>query len=88
MKIADQSMIHAVNEAARDYAHDRAAEMVGKKWVDGVLVDNPDAQWAITETTRDVAAGIIEDASTVKTPMNEIQDAIRSSVRVRRGPAS
>lgn len=42
-----------VNTAAVDYAADRAAEMVGMKWVDGELVDNPDARWAITQSTRD-----------------------------------
>ncbi len=38
---------------ALEYAEMRAAELVGKKWVDGVLVDNPSARWAITETTRE-----------------------------------
>ncbi len=41
------------NDAAIEYARDRAAEMVGKKLVDGELVDNPDAQWAITDGTRE-----------------------------------
>ena len=41
-----------LNEAARDYARKRAAEMVGKKWVDGELVDNPNAKYAITDATR------------------------------------
>lgn len=38
---------------ALEYAEMRAAELVGKKWVDGALVDNPSARWAITETTRE-----------------------------------
>lgn len=42
-----------VNNAAVDYAADRAAEMVGMRWVDGELVSNPNARWAITESTRD-----------------------------------
>jgi hypothetical protein len=41
------------NTYALEYAQARAAEMVGKKWVDGVLVDNPNARWAITQTTRE-----------------------------------
>ncbi len=32
----------------------RAAELVGKKYIRGVLVDNPSAQWAITTATRDM----------------------------------
>ncbi len=35
-----------------EYAQTRAAELVGKKWVNGEMVDNPDARWVITETTR------------------------------------
>lgn len=53
-----------LNENALKYARKRAAEMVGKRWVGGELVENPDARWAITETTRDVLRNIIEDAFT------------------------
>lgn len=42
----------AVQDQARAYAKERAAEMVGKKWVSGQLVDNPDARYAISSTTR------------------------------------
>lgn len=46
-----------LNEAAREFARARAAELVGKKWVDTgtgfELVDNPDARWTITEPTRE-----------------------------------
>jgi len=34
------------------YAQERAAELVGKKWVDGQLVDNQNPTWAIGETMR------------------------------------
>ncbi len=53
-----------LNDGAADYAHTRAAEMVGKKWVDGMLVDNPDAKWAITDSTRDWLRDAIEKAFT------------------------
>jgi hypothetical protein len=79
MKIKYESLIQAVNEAARDYAHDRAAELIGKKWVDGVLVDNPNAQWAITDTTRDMLRTIIEDAFNGEITMAEVQETIRNS---------
>jgi hypothetical protein len=42
-----------VNKLAVEWAENRAAELVGKKWVDGSLVVNPDPKWAITEATRD-----------------------------------
>jgi hypothetical protein len=41
------------------YAKARAAEMVGKKWENGGLVDNPDARWVITDATRDEIWDII-----------------------------
>ena len=47
------SLISQVHQEAIDYAEARAAEMVGKKWVDGVLVDNPNAEMVISDTTRD-----------------------------------
>lgn len=42
------------NERAIAWAKDRAAELVGKKWVDGELVNNPNAAWSIEESTRDL----------------------------------
>jgi len=34
------------------FAQERAAELVGKKWVDGELVANPDPKWSIAESMR------------------------------------
>jgi len=49
----DNSDIFALSDTqALEYAQTRAAELVGKKWVNGALVDNPNAEWAITDTTR------------------------------------
>lgn len=46
--------LNQVNEIAVEWAKDRAAEMVGMKRVDGELVTNPNAEWAITDSTRDM----------------------------------
>ena len=51
-----------LNKAARNFARKRAAEMVGKKWVNGHLVDNPRAKWAITDTTREVLREAVKQA--------------------------
>lgn len=61
--VADESIVRQLNEHALEYAQTRSAEMVGKKWIDGELVDNPNAEWQIAESTRemlraDVAAAI------------------------------
>jgi SPP1 gp7 family putative phage head morphogenesis protein len=65
---ADDSITNQLNEYALDYAKDRSAEMVGKKWVDGELIDNPNAEWVIADATRDmlradIAAAIESGAS-------------------------
>jgi hypothetical protein len=52
-----------VNEAAVAWARDRAAAMVGMKYeADGLLVENPNAEWAITESTRDLLRADVADA--------------------------
>lgn len=58
----DKETLAKVAERATDYARDRAAEMVGKKVVDGELVDNPDASWSISSATRDMLRGTITNA--------------------------
>lgn len=48
---------------ATTWADDRAAEMVGmRKAADGTLVPNPNAQWRIDESTRDMIRSTVEQA--------------------------
>lgn len=49
------------SQKAVEFAMDRAAELVGKKWVNGVLVDNPNPVWAITDSLRAQVAGLVQD---------------------------
>ena len=61
MGVSDRGeLVNQVNERAVAAAKDRAAEMVGMKY-DGAgnLVENPDAQWAITQSTRDALRDVI-----------------------------
>jgi hypothetical protein len=52
----------AADSAAIEYSKERSAELVGKKWSgSGELIDNPDAKWAIDETTRDMLRDVIAD---------------------------
>jgi hypothetical protein len=52
-----------VNEAATAWAKERAASMVGMRYeADGTLVANPNAEWAITESTRDLLRTQVADA--------------------------
>lgn len=58
----DADMTDSVHVAATDYAETRAAEMVGMRKLGNTLIQNPDARWAITETTRDQLRSEITDA--------------------------
>ena len=48
----DADTLKRVSARSTTYAQERGAEMVGMKWVDGELVENPDATWSISATTR------------------------------------
>jgi len=69
LRITDDDITNQTFDAAVEWAKARAAELVGKSWdEDGNLVDNPDAEMAITDTLRDeirsaVADGIEDGAS-------------------------
>lgn len=59
----DKSMVNLVNEQAVQWAEERAAEWVGKKRLeDGSLIDNPDAQWRIDESTREMLSSTVTQA--------------------------
>lgn len=47
---------------AHQWAVERAAEMVGMKWIGGQLMPNPDALWQITEGTRQMLRRLVVDA--------------------------
>lgn len=51
--ITDETVMDRLREYSVAYAENRAAEMVGKKWSDGELVDNDNAEWVITDVVRD-----------------------------------
>lgn len=62
---AAYELVNQVDERAVAWARERAAELVGKRWVDGVLIDNPNPLYAIDGTTRNMLretiAGGLED---------------------------
>ena len=60
--LGDENFTPAMADLAVRYAKDRAASMVGKKWVEGQIIDNPDAKWQITESTRDMLRSDIAKA--------------------------
>lgn len=76
---APSELVDQVNERAEAYAEERAAELVGMKWVDGELVENPRAEWAISDTTRDILNAIINDAMKEGTDVNDLAQEIEDS---------
>ncbi len=76
-RISTEGMTELVNKSALNFARNRAAELVGKKWIGGELVDNPNAAWAITDSTRDMLrekiVQAIEEGWSPKHLANEIE---------------
>jgi hypothetical protein len=77
--IDDDNMITESNDQAAAWAEDRAAELVGMKWVNGELIQNPTAKWRIDDTTREQLNAIVKEAFEKETRMadlaQEIEDA-------------
>lgn len=74
------SLLNDVNEQASDWADQRAAEMVGmRRTASGRLVPNPDAQWTISQKTRDDIRSLVSDAFDHKTDMNDLADSIEQA---------
>ena len=58
----DPAVAEIVNTYALDYAQERSAGMVGMRQTTDGLVPNPNADWQITEGTRDLLRGEIRQA--------------------------
>lgn len=70
---ASAATISAANKTASAWASDRAAELVGMTYdVDGNLVENPNAKWAISDTTRDRLRETVKAAFEAETPKAEL----------------
>lgn len=54
ISVTDKDILNIANANAEEWAKSRAAELVGMSWEDGKLVVNPDAEWSITESTREM----------------------------------
>lgn len=82
LNLGDLNVFQTVNRNAADYARDRAAEMVGMSWGDdGSLVPNPDAEWAISDTTRDDIQQIITSAFEGNTNLDDVMSQIGSALQ-------
>lgn len=74
------ALVDQVNDRAVAFAGQRAAELVGKRLLeDGTLVDNPNAKWAITDSTRDMIRTTIERGLKDNIGTRAIADNIQAS---------
>jgi hypothetical protein len=79
LEITDSDLIQAASQTARDYAHDRAAELVGMQWRNGKLVPNPNADWRIDETTRNEIRTLVEKAFCQETRVEDLVQSIQNA---------
>jgi hypothetical protein len=69
-----------VNAQALAWAKERAAELVGKRVLaDGTLGDNPNARWAITDSTREQLRAAVADAIEEGTSTADLAAALEES---------
>lgn len=77
---ADESLIASSNEAAVAFAENRASELIGMHYVDGVLEPQTNPKWAITESTREDLRTIITRAfESDEAPIENIQTQIEEA---------
>ena len=79
VSISSRNITSLVNQDAVEFANHRAAEMIGKRLIDGKLVDNPDAKWAITDTTRDGIRALVKHAEEKGQSVQQLAKSIRES---------
>jgi hypothetical protein len=80
MGVNDASeLVNQVNDRAVAAARERAAEMVGMRVQDdGTLIENPDAEWAITDSTRDELRRVISTGLEDNVGIDEIIDNVEA----------
>jgi hypothetical protein len=75
----EAEMAAAANDLAANWARSWAAELVGKIWQDGVLVDNPDDRYSLLQSTREMLRADVAQALEEGWSSSRLADAIRDS---------
>lgn len=82
LELHDTNLIAKANQIAEKFAQERAAELVGMKHdEEGNLVENPNAEWAISDTTRDKLRAIVTDAFKDETSIKSISAKIQTALQ-------
>jgi len=78
--LSGEELTEKVSKIAVDYARSRGAELVGKRLLpDGTIIDNPNRDWAITDSTRDLLRGDITKAIEEGWSTKKLQDEIEKN---------
>ena len=76
----DTDLFDVVNDYASDFAEARGAELVGMKYdEDGELIENPAAEWAITDGTRELLRAQVRQAIDEGWSSKQLSDAVQDS---------
>jgi len=71
------AIVDHVDQLALDYAEQRAAELVGKRVLDdGTIIENPNPEWTISETTRQDLRSLIASAIDDGAGSRDLADSI------------
>lgn len=81
LEVDDERILSRTNRKAAAYAADRSAELVGMRRTDaGRLVKNPDARWAISDTTREKIRGVIAEVFEKEdVTLTDVETALRAA---------
>ncbi len=79
LQISNVGLISSASESAQRYSNQRAAELVGRRWQNGKLVENPKAVWRIDKTTRFELRDLIQKAFSEDTPLTKLTQQIREA---------
>lgn len=79
LNITVSDAFEVASEEAQKWTKERSAELIGKKYVDGALVDNPNPKWAITETTRESIRRDVQKVLDGELKSTELKDTIKSN---------
>lgn len=87
VKMTAQALLSDVNVVAGEWAQSRAAELVGKRLLAGHYVDNPNAEFAISDTTRSQVREIVTQALSERTTIAELAQEIQEAATFSAGRA-
>ena len=73
---SSEETVAKVNDFSQEYARNRAAEMIGKKYEEDTLVENPTAKFVIANTTKDDLRDVIEQSFEKQETLTELQERI------------